>query len=146
MSNATMTLDDIVLSRISNPENVIITSALNQAMFREPRITGKTRKAVARHIPRVVVADTIEVNNSNLSKFYQRKFLSRVQSEDISDLTELWAEMMDVFMEDEEDLREWLGDGLPALNGRAPIELMATLYGRKALREILNRMRYGDFS
>ena len=109
MSNATMTLDDIVLSRISNPENVIITSALNQAMIREPRITGKTLQAVARHIPRVVVADTIEVNNSNLSKLYQRKFLSRVQSEDISDLTELWAEMMDVFMEDEEDLREWLG-------------------------------------
>lgn len=42
MSNATMTLDDIVLSRITNSLNMVITSALNLALIHEPRITGKT--------------------------------------------------------------------------------------------------------
>lgn len=73
-------------------------------------------------------------------------FLSRTQSEDISDLTELWAELKNVFMGDESLLSNWLFKPLPTLNGQAPISLMHTLYGRKALREVLDCICHGDFS
>lgn len=49
-------------------------------------------------------------------------------------------------MGDSELIDEWLNDALPSLDGRAPIELVQTLAGRKALREVLERLRYGDFS
>lgn len=143
MSEA-MTLDDIVLSRIEGAANS--TSALSEAILAEQRLTGSILRRVAQTLPRNVVAGTIEVNATNLSKLYSRKHLSRVQSEDISDLTALWAEMNEVFMNDASTLQDWIHSHQPALSGRAPVELMETLSGRKALREILNRIRYGDYS
>lgn len=111
-----------------------------------PRLAGQTLRIVVKTIPREVVAKTIDVSSSNLSKLYARKHLTTPQSQDISDLTAFWAEMRDVFMGDSELIDEWLNDALPSLDGRAPIELVQTLAGRKALREVLERLRYGDFS
>ncbi len=143
---AERTLDDVVLSRIGTGSTEARVSYLAEATLQEPRLAGKTLRAVAKAIPREVVARSIDINVTNLSKLYSRKHLTRVQSEDISDLTALWQEMNEVFMGDGETLREWLADPLPALNGRAPKELMQTLPGRKALREILDSLRQGDFA
>ncbi|GIB17400.1 DUF2384 domain-containing protein [Vibrio cholerae] len=141
-----VSLDEIVLSRLSPDFEVHNTSALEEAMLDEPRLRGQTLRVVTQNISRDVVAKAIDVDRTNLSKLYSRKLLSRVQSEDISDLTLLWAEMRDVFDNNDAQLKEWLNASLPALNGRAPVDFMHSLAGRKALRDILNRLTYGDFS
>ncbi len=144
MAQVDLTLDDIVLSRLESDYEMI--NPLLEATLEEQRLAGQTLRSIVKRIPREVVAKTIDVNSTNLAKLYKRKHLSRVQSEDISDLTSLWAEMNEVFMHDDKTLTEWLHAALPALNGRMPAELIQTLAGRKAVREVLNRLRYGDFS
>ena len=146
MSQTDLTLDDIVLSRLDVDREGIVASPLMEATLDEQRLEGATLRIVVKSIPRDVVAKAIDVQSSNLAKLYTRKFLSRVQSEDISDLTATWVEMRNVFMGDRELLNEWLMTPLPSLNGRAPKELLQTLAGRKVLREQLNRLCYGDFS
>lgn len=139
-----MTLDDIVLSRLEpNPENV---SPLFEATLEEQRLEGGTLRMVVKTIPRDVVALTIDVSNSNLAKLYKRKYLSRIQSEDISDLTTTWAQINDVFMNQSDLIGEWLEQPIPSLNGRNPASLLHSLAGRKVLREQLNRLKHGDFS
>ncbi|NOI66680.1 MbcA/ParS/Xre antitoxin family protein [Vibrio sp. 99-8-1] len=140
------TLDSIVLSRFEENYDIDSVPLLTEATLKEPRLAGQTLRIVVKTIPREVVAKTIDVSSSNLSKLYARKHLTIPQSQDISDLTAFWAEMRDVFMGDSELIDEWLNDALPSLDGRAPIELVQTLAGRKALREVLERLRYGDFS
>lgn len=146
MSHVNMTLDDIVLSRLGAEQDAVVTAPLLEATLDEPRLVGNTLRVVVKTIPRELVAKTINVNSTNLSKLYKRKYLSRPQSEDISDLTAIWAEMRCVFMYDDELLDEWLNTSIPSLNGRSPIELVQSLSGRKVLREQLNRLCHGDFS
>ncbi|MCG9579815.1 MbcA/ParS/Xre antitoxin family protein [Vibrio tubiashii] len=146
MSQTAVTLDEIVLSRLDVDHEAIVASPLMEATLDEQRLEGTTLRVVVKAIPREVVAKTIDVQATNLAKLYKRKYLSRVQSEDISDLTATWAEMRNVFMGDVELLNEWLMTPLPSLNGRPPRELLQTLAGRKVLKEQLNRLCYGDFS
>ncbi|TKB46489.1 DUF2384 domain-containing protein [Ferrimonas sediminicola] len=146
MADTSLTLDEIVISRLESGKKSELSSALGEAMLQELRLKGCTLKCVANTLPRQIVARAIGVNNSNLHKLYRRKRLSRVQSERISDLTAFWAEMNGIFMHDDLVLDEWLNSKLPALGGLSPMQMMETLPGRKALREILNRLQYGDFS
>ncbi|OEE38329.1 hypothetical protein A1QO_02820 [Vibrio genomosp. F10 str. ZF-129] len=146
MAQADMTLDDIVISRLDSSRQATSSSWLAEATLDEQRLAGHTLRVVVKTIPRDLVAHTIDVSPSNFSKLYKRKHLSRVQSEDISDLTATWAEMRDIFMNQDKLIAEWLDSPLPSLNGRKPSDLLQTLVGRKVLREQLNRLRYGDFS
>ncbi|TKB51196.1 DUF2384 domain-containing protein [Ferrimonas sediminicola] len=146
MTTTALSLDEIVISRLEPGIKPESTTALHEAILQEQRLTGRALKLVAKRLPRQIVAGAIGINTSNLSKLYYRKRLSRVQSERISDLTATWSELNDVFMHDDNALNEWLHSKLPALSGRPPAKLLETIVGRKALREILNRLRYADFS
>lgn len=146
MTTTALSLDEIVISRLTPGKKLESTSALGEAILKEQRLTGLTLKLVANQLPRQVVAEAIGIKSTNLSKLYHRKRLSRIQSERISDLTAIWSEMNDVFMQDSNVLNEWLHSKLSALGGRKPTNLMKTLAGRKALREVLNRLKWGDLS
>ncbi|PVY76871.1 uncharacterized protein DUF2384 [Tamilnaduibacter salinus] len=41
---------------------------------------------------------------------------------------------------------QWLGTRLVALNNKTPIEMMASASGRERVREVLVKIRHGDFS
>lgn len=98
------------------------------------KVSGTTLKWIAKVIPRDVVADSLEVNATNLSKLYQRKSLSRTQTEGLEDLTHLWKDVQqDLFSGDEKMMKRWMDTPVPALDGETPKKLMGTLTGRKVL-------------
>lgn len=146
MANPPLNLSEMVVSRLDFDTHTEPRSALNEALLEEMHLDGNTLKRVAITLPRQIVARAIEVDSSELHKLYRRKRLSKLQSEKISDLTALWAQLNVVFAHDSQAMHEWLNAELPALRGRSPSQLMETLSGRKALRETLNRLQYGDFS
>lgn len=147
MTSAELSLDDIVLRRITNDSyEPQLVSPLIEVLLDEPRLVGRTLSQITKIIPKEIVAGVIDVNDSNLPKLYVRRYLSRTQSESISDLAILWAEMRMVFRYNSAALALWSDSRLPVLNARKPKELMLTLPGRKVLRDLLARMRDGDFS
>ncbi len=63
----------------------------------------------------------------------------------LSEFPALKSEIDDLFCSEEEIAIEWLTSPVPALNGLTPIE--AVQQGDlKWVLDILNRLRYGDFS
>ncbi|MDX5050057.1 hypothetical protein [Vibrio cholerae] len=60
-----VSLDEIVLSRLSPDFEVHNTSALEEAMLDEPRLRGQTLRVVTQNISRDVVAKAIDMNNSH---------------------------------------------------------------------------------
>ncbi|GAA5213718.1 MbcA/ParS/Xre antitoxin family protein [Corallincola platygyrae] len=146
MDNESQTLDQIVISRLQPATEKRIVSALEEAILMEQQLTGSTLKYVISVIPHQIVARALDLKVASLGALCQRKFLSRIYSGHISDLTALWSEMNEIFMEDQPLLTEWLNSKLPALNGHTPQDLITTLAGRKTLREVLNRFRHGDMS
>jgi uncharacterized protein (DUF2384 family) len=49
------------------------------------------------------------------------------------------------FFNSKEDVDTWLHTKVTALGGEKPISLLPTTQGRKTLKQILNRMKHGDF-
>lgn len=80
MTTPILTLDSLILARIEPNTAFVNVSVLSEAMIEEPRINGQTLRVVAKKLPRDVVANTIDVASTNLSKLYSRKFLSRTQN------------------------------------------------------------------
>ena len=108
-------------------------------------MAGSYLRRLCEGIPRQLLADTLGTEVSNFSKLYKRT-LTKVQTDEINDLTSVWAELRAFFDGDEELLTDWLNTPLPALSGQRPIDLLSTIVGRRALRERLNAMQYGEFA
>ena len=106
---------------------------------------GDILRKLCKKIPRKVLADTLGTETSNFSKFYNR-MLSQVQTDQINDLSLVWAELREFFDGDDELIEEWLKTPAPALSGAEPIELLSTIVGRQTLRKSLDAMRYGEFA
>tara|TARA_B100000446_G_scaffold184352_1_gene206214 strand:- start:81088 stop:81567 length:480 start_codon:yes stop_codon:yes gene_type:complete len=106
---------------------------------------GDILRKLCKRIPRKVLADTLGTETSNFSKFYNR-MLSQVQTDQINDLSLVWAELREFFDGDDELIGEWLNTPAPALSGAEPLELLSTIVGRQTLRKSLDAMRYGEFA
>jgi len=109
-------------------------------------VPGGVLRHVVQHIPKDVVTRTIGTDNTNLAKFYRRQRLTGKVTEELNDLTKLWAELREFFGWDEELLKEWIEQKLPVLDGATPSELMSSSAGRVIIRQQLDAMRYGDFA
>lgn len=109
-------------------------------------VSGEVLRPVTKHIPKRTVANAVGADVSNFSKLYRRKALSGYQTESLNDLTELWAELREVFMDDEEMIKEWIEQPLPILDGAKPNDLIGSQYGRDVLRDRLDEMRSGEFA
>ena len=108
-------------------------------------MTGRYLRRLSDGIPRNVLAATLGTDTSNFTKFYSRH-LSKVQTDEINDLTHIWEELTSFFDGDAELRDEWLESSIPALSDTQPIELLGTIVGRQVIRETLDAMRYGEFA
>jgi hypothetical protein len=109
-------------------------------------VSGTVLRPVTRHIPKGVVVSTVGTDPSNFSKLIQRKRLSGRQTEDLNDLTKLWAELREFFDWDEAMVKAWIEEPLASLDGTSPSAIMSSPEGRDIIREQLDVMRYGDFA
>ncbi len=69
---------------------------------------------------------------------------AEVSANAIDELLMLHNEML-AFFNSKEDVESWIHTKLTALDGEKPISLLPTVQGRKTLKQVLNRMKYGDF-
>ena len=106
---------------------------------------GALLRRLSERIPRSILAETLGADTTNFSKLYRRT-LSKIQTDEINDLTLLWEELRAFFEDDRNLMDEWLSSEVPALGGAQPRELLSTISGRKSVRQALDAMRYGDFS
>jgi uncharacterized protein YihD (DUF1040 family) len=70
--------------------------------------------------------------------------VAEVQANDIDELLMLHNEMLE-FFGSQVDVDTWMHTKVTVLGGEKPISLLATVEGRKTLKQLLNRMKYGDF-
>lgn len=98
----------------------------------------------ALHMPRVVVSEILNVDESNVARLYQRPRVSVAQSESIMDTTRLMLKAVRVF--GNQDLAtEWLQTPVPALGNARPFDLMDTFEGRKWIDQVLSNIESGEF-
>jgi len=128
-----------VIQRGKQPSSIEIARLVNNGM------DGAYLRRLGERIPRKVIAATLGIAKSNLPKLYKRS-LSKVQTDEINDLTLMWSELVAFFDGDDELLDEWLESSIPSLSGSQPIELLGTIVGRQVLHKTLDAMRYGEFA
>lgn len=98
----------------------------------------------ALHVPRIVVSEILNVDESNVARLYQRPRVSVTQSESIMDTTRLVLKAVRVF--GNQDLAtEWLQTPVPALGNARPFDLMDTFEGRKWIDQVLSNIESGEF-
>ncbi len=139
-------IDDLIKARVRS--NVRRVSNMRIArLIRRSNASGSTLRVVAREIPKELVAISIDINPSNLSKLYRREHLSRSQTEELNELTQFWHDALHGLFNGKKDLMErWLNAPVPALEGSKPRDLMETFAGRKVLEGYIDQIRYGDYS
>ncbi len=115
-------------------------SLLNQG------VRGDVLRHVVQHIPKAVVVSAVGTDSTNFSKLMRRQRLTGRLTEELNDLTKLWAELREFFDWDEALVKEWIDQKLPALDGATPSELMSSQAGREIVKQQLDAMRYGDFA
>ncbi|AKO77482.1 hypothetical protein EN12_20130 [Vibrio cholerae] len=121
-------------------------SSLNTALLLTQGLNGKIIKALSNIIPKDMLAKTLSVSQTNLSNQYRKKELDKTQSEATVEFLHIWSELMILFGDDTELVKEWLVGKKRPLCGKAPVDLMDIAVGRKAVLEMIDRIKMGDFS
>ncbi|OHZ01209.1 antitoxin Xre/MbcA/ParS toxin-binding domain-containing protein [Salinicola sp. MIT1003] len=99
---------------------------------------------IAMGVNRDVFLRLLDVDSSNLSKYYRRR-LHRKDSEEVLDTLRVYREAVNVFG-NVEVARDWLGTPINALSGSKPIDMFDTSEGRSLVRSILRKIEHGEFS
>ncbi|WP_305418716.1 antitoxin Xre/MbcA/ParS toxin-binding domain-containing protein [Photobacterium leiognathi] len=110
-------------------------------------ISGKVIKWAVLAMPKQkkAIVKALGTTSGKLSHLYEKSKLNTHQTEEILDIVKLYTEVCDVFGSvDKADL--WLSMSIPALRGEQPIDLLDTFIGRKLVRGVINKIKFGDFS
>lgn len=138
--------DTRMLADIGLPREVYTSQV---AFIRTVRagLSGRVlQKAVnALRSDREVFVRLMETDSGNLHRFFKRKHLGRVQSEELLDTLKLYIEAARVFG-DQEIAQEWLHSEVRALGGSRPVDLFDTFAGRDMVRDVLGKIEFGEFS
>ena len=70
--------------------------------------------------------------------------VAEVSANDIDELLILHNEML-AFFNSKEDVDTWIHTERSGIGNKKPISLLPTAQGRKTLKQVLNRMSYGNF-
>lgn len=146
---------------VANPieqvtETIIENINVPSAVFTDPAVYIRTVRA---GIPGSVVKQAIEelggnralfskllnTTAANLSRYYRKKVLNRIDSEEILDTLRVYRQALNVFG-DKQMTRDWLAMSIPALAGERPLDLFDTFEGRHLVKATLRKLEYGEFS
>lgn len=140
---------DIILCRLMTTDkgycvscNLVHTALLKGV---EHGVSGSLISSVVTYIPSQVVADSLGTSIDNLKRL-SHKMLNKNQLDILEDVSSAWYQLRSFFNFEARSLQDWICTPLPYLNGAAPAALMATVSGRRHLRNLLQIMCQGDFS
>jgi len=86
----------------------------------------------------------LNTTSSNVSRYYSRKRLSHVDSEELLDTIRLYINVVKIFG-DIDSAKDWLQMPSPALSGEKPEDLFDTFEGREWVTQVLRKIEYGEF-
>lgn len=144
ISNHEMDLDVAQLTVVNFRFIDTISRVVSLISLVRKGLPGNVIREISEYIPRKIIIEALGSDSSNLNKLYKRN-LSKNETDVVEDLTSLWAELRAFFHGDDEMLKQWISTPLPILDGEQPDALMDTIGGRNKIRQLLNKMRYGDF-
>ncbi len=72
--------------------------------------------------------------------------VGEVQTDNLNELTKIWAELRMLFNFDENSLKEWVDAELPILDGAKVRELIVANAGRALIRELVSEMLSGELA
>ena len=145
--NESNVLAEVFVSRVQgkSPKNLSVSPRVWVSLL-DQGVRGDVLRHVAAHIPKALVVRAAGTDVSNFSKLYRRQRLSGLVTEELNDLTKLWADLREFFDWEEDLVIDWISQKLPALDGATPSELMSSQAGREIVKQQLDAMRYGDFA
>lgn len=80
------------------------------------------------------------------SKLVRRKTLTLNQTDNLNELTKMWADLRMLFNFDEESLKEWVDAELPILEAAKVRDLIVTNAGRALVRGLVSEMLSGELA
>ncbi len=92
-----------------------------------------------------ILSKILGVSLSDVAHVYHCKKLGSDTSEELLDAMRIFVLATDVFG-NKDIAREWLNTRVPALNNERPLDLFDTFEGRKWVSQVLNAIKWGEFS
>lgn len=94
---------------------------------------------------REVFVRLLNTTSANLSRYYRKKTLNRVDTEEVLDTIRVFAQALKIWG-DADTAKTWLNTSVPALAGDKPVNLFDTFEGRNWVRQVLHKIEYGEFT
>ncbi len=137
-----MPIDDF-LEEAQIPADALTNRAVYIQVVRRG-IPGTAVKVGAKLISRSLFIRLFNTSSSNLSRFYRKKSLSPSDSEKVLDIFRVTTQAINLW-DDKETAIEWLHTPVPALAGDTPVDLFDTFDGRNWVREVLRKIKFGEY-
>ncbi len=87
----------------------------------------------------------LNTTSANLSRYYRKKNLNRVDTEEVLDSIRVFAQALKIWG-DIDTAKTWLNTPIPALAGEIPANLFDTFEGRNWVRQVLRKIEFGEFT
>ena len=87
----------------------------------------------------------LDTTSANLSRYYRKKNLNRIDTEEVLDTIRVFAQALQIWG-DADTAKTWLNTPVPALAGDRPVNLFDTFEGRNWVRQVLQKIEFGEFT
>lgn len=109
-------------------------------------VPGSLLRRLIDSIPKKILMASLGLAAEDYSKLVRRKTLTLNQTDNLNELTKMWAELRMLFNFDENSLKEWVEAELAILEGAKVRDLIVTNAGRALIRELVSEMLSGDLA
>ncbi|RTR27706.1 antitoxin Xre/MbcA/ParS toxin-binding domain-containing protein [Shewanella atlantica] len=109
-------------------------------------LNGNILENIFAEVPKLneVLLKSLGITSSELALLITKK-LNPHQSEQVLDIVSIQLEVISTF-DTLDNANEWLFANLQALDGFAPISFLDTFVGRSIVRDVLVKIKFGEFS
>lgn len=109
-------------------------------------VPGSLLRRLINSIPKKIVMASLDLAAEDYSKLVRRKTLTLNQTDNLNEMTKIWAELRMLFNFDESSLKEWVDEELPILERTKVRDLIVTNAGRALIRELVSEMLSGELA
>jgi putative toxin-antitoxin system antitoxin component (TIGR02293 family) len=131
--------------RLRIPADVLNNQAEYINIVRVGISGGVVKRAIEIMGNREMFVRLLNTTSANLNRYYRKKTLNRVNTEEILDTIRVFAQTLQIWG-DADAAKTWLNTPLPALSGEKPVNLFDTFEGRNWVRQVLRKIEQGEFT
>ncbi len=137
--------NNTLIQQLNIPVSILDNQAEYIRTVREGIPGGVVKEAIKIIGSRELFTRLLDTTSANLSRYYHKKALNRVDTEEVLDTLRIFLEASRVW-NDIDLARTWLNTPVSALAGEKPIDLFDTFEGRNWVRQVLRKIAHGEFS